>query len=136
MICCKMEENCFSSDVSNFTTKYSDVSNDGNQTIVDFDEVWMRRLREVQGAIISASLVELAVGLSGLVGIFLQLISPLAIAPVIALIGLSLFQAAVDMAGQNWTISGRGISGSNLDVLSRIETLDGIFGYLDRFVYP
>jgi len=88
------------------------------------------------GAIISASLVELAVGLSGLVGIFLQLISPLAIAPVIALIGLSLFQAAVDMAGQNWTISGRGISGSNLDVLSRIETLDGIFGYLDRFVYP
>ena len=109
MVCCKVEEDCFSSAVSNFTTKYSDVSNDGNQTIVDFDEVWMRRLREVQGAIISASLVELAVGLSGLVGIFLQLISPLAIAPVIALIGLSLFQAAVDMAGQNWTISGIGI---------------------------
>ena len=109
MVCCKVEEDCFSSEVSNFTTKYSDVSNDGNQTIVDFDEVWMRRLREVQGAIISASLVELAVGLSGLVGIFLQLISPLAIAPVIALIGLSLFQAAVDMAGQNWTISGIGI---------------------------
>ena len=112
MICCKVEEDCFSFGVSNFTTKYSDVSNDGNQTIVDFDEVWMRRLREVQGAIISASLVELAVGLSGLVGIFLQLISPLAIAPVIALIGLSLFQAAVDMAGQNWTISGRGIYGN------------------------
>ena len=120
MICCKVEEDCFSSDVSNFTTKYSDVSNDGNQTIVDFDEVWMRRLREVQGAIISASLVELAVGLSGLVGIFLQLISPLAIAPVIALIGLSLFQAAVDMAGQNWTISGRDLrTRSCLNVLSR-----------------
>ena len=65
----------------------------------------------LKGAIISASLVELAVGLSGLVGIFLQLISPLAIAPVIALIGLSLFKAAVDMAGQNWTISGIGIHG-------------------------
>ena len=47
--CCKVEDDCFSSDVSNLTTKYSDVSNDGNQTIVDFDEVWMRRIREVQG---------------------------------------------------------------------------------------
>ena len=37
---------------------------------------------------------------------YLQLISPLAIAPVIALIGLSLYEAAVNMAGQNWTISG------------------------------
>ena len=51
LTCCKVEDDCFSSETSNFTTKYSDVNNYGNQTIVDFDEVWMRRIREVQAKI-------------------------------------------------------------------------------------
>ena len=101
--CCEMDIEC---SFVNYTIMYTDSSNTGENVVVDFDEIWQRRLREVQGAIISASLVELAIGMTGLVGIFLQLISPLAIAPVIALIGLSLFKPAVAMAGKNWTISG------------------------------
>lgn len=103
-LCCEVGADC--GDFANSTTMYKDVNNLNEPTLVEWDEVWQRRLREVQGAIITASLVELGIGLTGLVGIFLQLISPLAIAPVITLIGMSLYKPAVEMAGKCWTISG------------------------------
>ncbi|ELT96003.1 hypothetical protein CAPTEDRAFT_113409 [Capitella teleta] len=68
-------------------------------------EVWQIRMREIQGAIIGSSVFQVAIGLSGAVGFLMQYIGPLAIAPTISLIGLSLFKAAADTASQNWWIT-------------------------------
>ncbi|KAL4005366.1 hypothetical protein ACER0C_005079 [Sarotherodon galilaeus] len=69
------------------------------------DEVWMTRMREIQGAILVSSLLQLTLGLSGLVGLVLRYIGPLAIAPTINLIGLSLFTEAGKKSGGHWGIA-------------------------------
>eukprot|EP00892_Ulva_mutabilis_P012819 jgi/Ulvmu1/990/UM103_0017.1 len=50
-------------------------------------------MRELSGAIIGASLIQVAIGYSGLMGFLLKYISPLTIAPTIALVGLALIDA-------------------------------------------
>ncbi|XP_066505709.1 solute carrier family 23 member 1 [Hoplias malabaricus] len=72
---------------------------------LDPDEVWKVRMREIQGAILVASLLQVALGLSGLVGLVLKFIGPLAIAPTINLIGLALFREAGQKSGAHWGIS-------------------------------
>ena len=52
-----------------------------------------------------ASLVQVAVGASGVLGVLLRFIGPLAIAPTIALIGISLFKVAADFCGKQWYIA-------------------------------
>ena len=52
-----------------------------------------------------ASLLQLVLGLSGLVGLVLRFIGPLAIAPTINLIGLSLFIEAGKKSGGHWGIA-------------------------------
>ncbi|XP_072291682.1 solute carrier family 23 member 1 [Eucyclogobius newberryi] len=69
------------------------------------DEVWMSRMREIQGAILVSSLLQIFLGLSGLVGLVLKYIGPLAIAPTINLIGLSLFIEAGKKSGGHWGIA-------------------------------
>nr|XP_057932378.1 solute carrier family 23 member 1 [Doryrhamphus excisus] len=69
------------------------------------DEVWMSRMREIQGAILVSSLVQIMLGLTGLVGFVLKYIGPLAIAPTISLIGLSLFIEAGKKSGGHWGIA-------------------------------
>ncbi|KAK2842698.1 hypothetical protein Q5P01_012898 [Channa striata] len=69
------------------------------------DEVWMSRMREIQGAILLSSLLQVILGLSGLVGLVLKFIGPLAIAPTINLIGLSLFTEAGKKSGGHWGIA-------------------------------
>ncbi|KAK7891056.1 hypothetical protein WMY93_023019 [Mugilogobius chulae] len=69
------------------------------------DEVWMSRMREIQGAILVSSLLQIFLGLSGLVGFVLKYIGPLAIAPTINLIGLSLFIEAGKKSGGHWGIA-------------------------------
>ncbi|XP_054886728.1 solute carrier family 23 member 2 isoform X1 [Poeciliopsis prolifica] len=69
------------------------------------DEIWMSRICEIQGAILVASLVQIVLGLSGLVGFVLKYIGPLAIAPTITLIGLSLFIEAGKKCGSHWGIA-------------------------------
>jgi len=66
---------------------------------------WMTRMRELQGAIILASLFEVAIGLFGLVGILLRFIGPLTIAPTITLIGVSLYGTASSYCSANWWIA-------------------------------
>ncbi|KAK9516245.1 hypothetical protein VZT92_024188 [Zoarces viviparus] len=73
---------------------------DGNS-----DEVWMSRMREIQGAILVSSLLQIVLGFSGLVGLVLKYIGPLAIAPTINLIGLSLFIEAGKKSGGHWGIA-------------------------------
>ena len=47
-------------------------------------------MTELQGAIIGAAVIQVFVGYSGLMGILLRFISPITIAPTIALVGLAL----------------------------------------------
>lgn len=52
-----------------------------------------------------ASVFQVIVGFSGIMGFVLRFIGPLAIAPTIALIGLSLFVEAANQASEQWWIA-------------------------------
>jgi len=68
---------------------------------------WQSALLQLQGAIIVAAVVEVFVGYFGLLGRLRKFISPVVIAPTIALIGLSLFNASqVASATNNWWLLG------------------------------
>ena len=60
---------------------------------------------QVSGALIISSLVQIFLGISGLVGILMQFIGPMTIAPTIAMIGLSLFDVASGKAEGHWWIA-------------------------------
>jgi xanthine/uracil permease len=68
---------------------------------------WNAALLQLQGAIIVAAVVEVAIGYFGLVGKLKRFLSPVVIAPTIALIGLSLFSAPqITTADQSWLLLG------------------------------
>uniref|UniRef100_A0A671U638 Solute carrier family 23 member 2 n=1 Tax=Sparus aurata TaxID=8175 RepID=A0A671U638_SPAAU len=69
------------------------------------EHIWHPRIREIQGAIIVSSMVEVCIGALGLPGLLLKYIGPLTITPTITLIGLSGFQAAGERAGKHWGIA-------------------------------
>ncbi|XP_036702550.1 solute carrier family 23 member 1 isoform X3 [Balaenoptera musculus] len=78
----------------------------GNWSLpLDTSHIWHPRIREVQGAIMVSSMVEVVIGLMGLPGALLSYIGPLTVTPTVSLIGLSVFQAAGDRAGSHWGIS-------------------------------
>ncbi len=68
---------------------------------------WEAALLQLQGAIIVAATAEVAMGYFGLVGKLRRFLSPVVIAPTIALIGLSLFSAPqITTADQSWWLLG------------------------------
>ncbi|KAB1281292.1 Solute carrier family 23 member 1 [Camelus dromedarius] len=78
----------------------------GNWSLpLNTSHIWHPRIREVQGAIMVSSMVEVVIGLMGLPGALLSYIGPLTVTPTVSLIGLSVFQAAGDRAGSHWGIS-------------------------------
>uniref|UniRef100_A0A7N6AN55 Solute carrier family 23 member 1 n=1 Tax=Anabas testudineus TaxID=64144 RepID=A0A7N6AN55_ANATE len=78
----------------------------GNWSLpLNTSHIWQPRIREIQGAIIVSSLVELLIGLCGLPGLLLEYIGPLTITPTVSLIGLSVFTTAGDRAGSHWGLS-------------------------------
>jgi len=88
------------------------VTKTANGTFIDFgglertyEELWTRRMVNIQGAIILAGIFEFLIGLSGIVGVIMRFIGPLTISPVICLIGLSVMEPALEKASQNWVIS-------------------------------
>ena len=70
------------------------------------DAGWQVRMQHVQGAIIIGALAEIGFGYSGLMGRLVRFISPVVIAPTVALIGLSLYEIGAPSAGKNWWIGG------------------------------
>ncbi|KAG8523354.1 Solute carrier family 23 member 2, partial [Galemys pyrenaicus] len=76
-----------------------------NTSAPDFIEEWQKRIRELQGAIMVASCVQMLVGFSGLIGFLLRFIGPLTIAPTISLVALPLFDSAGNDAGIHWGIA-------------------------------
>ncbi|NXF70602.1 S23A1 protein, partial [Sclerurus mexicanus] len=78
----------------------------GNWSLpLNTSHIWHPRMREIQGAIMVSSLVEVFIGLLGLPGALLSYIGPLTVTPTVSLIGLSVFQAAGERAGSHWGIS-------------------------------
>ena len=75
----------------------------GNET--DNTEVWQSRMREIQGAICVASLFQVFLGVTGIIGLMLRWITPLTITPAVTMIGISLFEAASFYAQGNWGIA-------------------------------
>ncbi|WP_306057456.1 uracil-xanthine permease family protein [Natronococcus wangiae] len=68
---------------------------------------WQAALVQLQGAIIVAATVQVALGYFGLVGKLRRFLSPVAIAPTIALIGLALFDAPqITGPDQSWWLLG------------------------------
>uniref|UniRef100_A0A6I8PXI7 Solute carrier family 23 member 2 n=1 Tax=Xenopus tropicalis TaxID=8364 RepID=A0A6I8PXI7_XENTR len=68
-------------------------------------DTWKLRMREIQGAVIVASTMQVLLGFSGLIGFLLRFLGPLAITPTITLIGLSLFGEAGKKCGVHWGIA-------------------------------
>jgi solute carrier family 23 (nucleobase transporter), member 1 len=67
--------------------------------------LWQLQIQEVAGAIMIASVVEILLGYSGIMGQVKRLISPIVIGPTIAMIGLALFNIGAPWMAGNWVIS-------------------------------
>lgn len=68
---------------------------------------WQTDLLYLQGAIIVAAFVQIFIGYFGLIGRLRRFLSPVVIAPTIALIGLALFDAPqITAANQDWLLLG------------------------------
>lgn len=68
-------------------------------------DVWQIQMQELAAAIMIASLVEIFLGYTGLIGHVKSIISPIVIGPTIAMIGLSLFSIGAPWMATNWIIS-------------------------------
>ena len=60
---------------------------------------------QIQGAIMVASLFQVFLGFSGLMGFVLRYIGPLTITPLVALTTLSLFEAGSSFTEKHWWIA-------------------------------
>lgn len=76
-------------------------------TTAEKTEAWQMRMREISGAIAVSAIFQLVIGYTGLVGKLLKIITPLTIAPTVALVGLTLFQHAAETAAKHWGIAVR-----------------------------
>ncbi len=66
---------------------------------------WQVMIQQVSAAVMFASVFEIVLGYTGLMGIVKKVISPLVIAPTIAMIGLALYGIGAPWMAGNWTIS-------------------------------
>ncbi|XP_052749636.1 solute carrier family 23 member 2 [Galleria mellonella] len=67
--------------------------------------VWTSRMCELSGAIAVSALFQLFLGYLGVIGSVLRFVTPLTIAPTVALVGLTLFDHAAEAASQQWGIA-------------------------------
>lgn len=83
----------------------SNVTSGANGTMAFEEEPWKIRMREIQGAIMVASIFQVVIGFTGAIGWMLQYIGPLSISPTISLAGLALFDVASGFASKQWWIT-------------------------------
>ncbi|KAH7429907.1 hypothetical protein KP509_09G071100 [Ceratopteris richardii] len=76
------------------------INSSSLQKIDNDQERFLHTMRNVQGALISSSSLQIILGYSGLWGILSRFLSPLGAAPVIALVGLGLFQLGFPEVGK------------------------------------
>ncbi|XP_068738178.1 solute carrier family 23 member 2-like [Montipora capricornis] len=82
-----------------------DTGNSTGKSLIDDDDIWKTRMREIQGAIMVGSLFQILIGFAGLIGVFIRFVGPLTIAPTITLVGVALFRVAAERSGNHWGIS-------------------------------
>ncbi|XWS36750.1 hypothetical protein CRYUN_Cryun20dG0112700 [Craigia yunnanensis] len=76
------------------------IINDSSlQQISDQHERFIQTMRAIQGAFIIASSIQIIMGYSQVWGLFSRFLSPLSMAPVVALVGLGLFQRGFPLLG-------------------------------------
>ena len=66
---------------------------------------WQVMIQQVSAAVMFASLFEIVLGYTGLMGYVKRAISPLTIAPTIAMIGLALYSIGAPWMAGNWVVS-------------------------------
>ena len=69
------------------------------------EKPWKSRMREIQGAILTASIMEVVIGFTGIAGVLVRVIRPMTVAVIISLIGLSLVNVATTYSASNWWIA-------------------------------
>ncbi|CAB3248276.1 unnamed protein product [Arctia plantaginis] len=72
--------------------------------------VWTTRMCELSGAIAVSALFQVVFGYFGIIGSLLRFVTPLTIAPTVALVGLTLFDHAAAAASQQWGIAAGEVS--------------------------
>ncbi|XP_022759016.1 nucleobase-ascorbate transporter 1 isoform X1 [Durio zibethinus] len=75
------------------------ISDSSLQRISDQHERFIQTMRAIQGALIVASSIQIIVGYSQVWGLFSRFFSPVGMAPVVALVGLGLFQKGFPLLG-------------------------------------
>ena len=68
-------------------------------------DVWQIQMQELAAAVMFASVVEIVLGYTGILGKVKKLISPITIGPTVAMIGLALFSIGAPWMATNWLIS-------------------------------
>lgn len=91
--------------ITTTTTNVTFLDNAFVNSTVSVEEPWLARIRELQGDVALASILQILIGVTGAAGFVLRWITPLVIAPTVTLIGLSLFRQAAKLASKNWWIS-------------------------------
>lgn len=67
---------------------------------------WQIKMQQVAAAVMFASIFEIILGYTGLMGYVKRVMSPIVIGPTIAMIGLGLFNIGAPWMAKNWVISG------------------------------
>jgi uracil-xanthine permease len=75
------------------------------QKLTGPEPMWQIQVQHVAGAIMIASVFEIVLGYTGVMGHVRKLISPIVIGPTIAMIGLALFGIGAPWMASNWIIS-------------------------------
>uniref|UniRef100_A0A914XI90 Solute carrier family 23 member 2 n=1 Tax=Plectus sambesii TaxID=2011161 RepID=A0A914XI90_9BILA len=73
-----------------------------NATIEEGQEPWRTRMQIVQGGLIGASLIQMLLGLTGLVGVLVRYVGPLTIAPLMLLIEISVAKEVLRQMEMHW----------------------------------
>ncbi|MDM8523938.1 solute carrier family 23 protein [Desulfococcaceae bacterium HSG8] len=76
-----------------------------NKQLSGSEPLWQLQIQEVSGAIMIASVVEIILGYTGVMGYVKKIISPIVVGPTIAMIGLALFSIGAPWMAGNWVIS-------------------------------
>lgn len=76
------------------------IYSDKFQAIEDSHERFLHTMRAIQGALIASSSVQIVLGFSGLWGIMTRFLSPLSAAPVVAMVGLGLYELGFPGVGK------------------------------------
>jgi xanthine/uracil permease len=62
-------------------------------------------LFQIQGGIIVASITQVVIGCTGILGVLLQYIGPITVVPTITVVGLSLIDVALSFCKIHWGVS-------------------------------